>query len=196
MWRWGISPQLWHLRKHLCYRSTSVCCCYLVIPTGPGLHLGSVSKALLTMMNSLENVMGRFVSVSELLGLLAGFWSSDIKWGFHHLSSQPVLQCMFYIGQDIAGTMLVAQVSLCQSLEDKCHLHDRRTSASSCSSQSDSSGHPAYLAIQTPPSLPSSIQTSWTRTSVFSKCCEMYTYNIISWLYSWKLWWQPAGAVL
>lgn len=65
-----------------------------------------------------------------------------------------------------------------------------------CSSQSNSSGWPpADLTIRTPPSFPSSIQTSWMRKSVFSKCCEMYIFNIISWLYICKqrLRWQPAG---
>lgn len=41
-----------------------------MIPTGPAPHLGSVSKALLTDEQQLENVTGWFVGVSKLLGLL------------------------------------------------------------------------------------------------------------------------------
>lgn len=124
----------------------------------------------------LENVTGWFVSVSWVIRA-TGFWSSDGKWSFHGLSSQFVLQCMLYLGQDTAGagTVLVVQVFMPKfggqmpltPRENKCIFLQFTVwqQWSSCS-----------LAIQMPPSLPSSILTSWMRKNVFRKCCEMYIY--------------------
>lgn len=44
------------------------------------------------------------------------FWSNGSKWsGFHHFSSQSVLQCMLCLGQGTAGTVLMGEVLIPES---------------------------------------------------------------------------------
>lgn len=111
-WRWGISPQLWRLRKHHCYRSTSVC---LLLSADSHRKWSSPGVSQQRSPDCDEQHWASGESNGLVCQCLWGirattFWSSDGKWSFHHLSSQSVLECMFYLGQDTAGTMLMAQV--------------------------------------------------------------------------------------
>lgn len=122
--------------------------CYLVIPTGPGPHLGQSAKlSWLWWTTALGEYNNRLVCQCLWVTRATGFWSSDGKWSFHHLSGQFVLQCMFYLGQD---TVLVVQVLMPKfggqmplpPQENKCIFLEFtvRQQRSSCS-----------LTIQTPP---------------------------------------------
>lgn len=101
----------WHLRKHCCYRPNSVCCLLSADPHGNRSSPG-VSQ------QSSPDCGERHLASGERNGLVcqcfratraASFWSSKLG-GFHHFSSQSVLQHVFYLGQDITGTMLMVQV--------------------------------------------------------------------------------------
>lgn len=188
-WRWGISLQLQHLRKLLCYRSTSVC---LQLSGNPHRTRSSAGVSLQSSSDCdehhLENVTGWFVSVSCVIRAI-GFWSSDSKWSFHHLSSQSV--AMYVLPRpEYWCTMLVVQFLMpkfggqmpLKALKNKCILLQFTVQQQ----QFSPSRRHSPLEYSAEWERVFSVKAVRLAESVFSKCCEMYIYNIISWLYSRK----------
>lgn len=193
-WRWGTSPQLWHLRKRPYCRSTSV---WLLLSGDPPQDLGQSAKLSWLWWTALGEC-NRLVCQCLWVIRATGFWSSDSKRRFSSLE-QPVCVAMYvlprsgYCWYSAGGSGPYAKV-----WRTNATYTTREPSASCCSSQSDSRDHPAAGIILQPRHaaaslLPSGAQTSWIRKSVFSQCFLWDAH--IQWLHSRKQrpWWQPAG---